>query len=248
MPASPAQIEANRKNSLKGTGPTSEEGKARSRSNALKHGMTGAGIVLPAEDAAEVERLTEAFRAELKPEGEVGDVLVRRMAVHSVRMDRAVVQESAALSRHVREATRAFMASDDRYAGNARTLRAEAANRALFDASREAILARKYEAASERSFLAALRELRRMRAEAGRAAVEELRASKAVASTPAEASMPAGELASFFPALPEPQAAPQVPASSPNVHRALALTSAFLGMDSEVDGGCGLPITIGRAR
>ncbi|WP_435016219.1 hypothetical protein TA3x_003783 [Tundrisphaera sp. TA3] len=240
MPATPAQIEANRKNALKSTGPASEEGKARSRANSLKHGMTGAGVVLPKEDAAEVERLADAFRAELKPEGEVGEALVRRMAVHVVRMDRAVVQESAALSTHVREAKEAFMASSDRYVDNARTLRNEAANRALFDASKEAILARKYEAASERGFHRCLKELRRMRAESLRDAEE----APAVAPMPAEASAPPAELASIFPAPSRPIApsalttpAPALPRPTPPKARPAALPDH-----------CDIPITIGRAR
>ncbi|WP_435020770.1 hypothetical protein TA3x_002012 [Tundrisphaera sp. TA3] len=248
MPATPAQIEANRKNALKSTGPVTEEGKARSRANALKHGMTGAGIVLPKEDAAEVERLTDAFRAELKPEGEVGAALVRRMAVHVVRMDRAVVQESAALSTHVREAKETFMASSDRYADNARTLRNEAANRALFDASKEATLARKYEAASERAFHRALNELRRMRAEAERTAVATALAPAAVAKTPTEASAPSRKSGSFFPAAPATVEDGPEPVPAPALHRAFALTSTFLGLESDTAARCDIPMAIGRAR
>ncbi|WP_435018226.1 hypothetical protein TA3x_000177 [Tundrisphaera sp. TA3] len=234
MPASPAQIEANRRNSLKSTGPTSEDGKSRSRANSLKHGMTGSGIVLPREDAAEVDRLTEAFRAELKPAGEAGAVLVRRMAVHAVRMERAVVQETAALSGRVREATDAFMASSDRYAGNARALRADAANRALFDDSKGAILARKYEAASERGFHQALKEVRRMRAEADTAAVEEAAIAAAVARAVEEASEPTGQLASFFQAPPAPIPAPPTPSR--------------VAWGPAPEGHCDIPMAIGRAR
>ncbi len=55
MPASEAQIRANRENAARSTGPKTDEGKERSRANALKHGLTGGGIVLPEADAAEVE-------------------------------------------------------------------------------------------------------------------------------------------------------------------------------------------------
>src|SRR5256885_551006 len=54
MPASAAQIAANRRNSQLSTGPKTDEGKARSRRNALKHGLTGEGVALPDEAAAEV--------------------------------------------------------------------------------------------------------------------------------------------------------------------------------------------------
>ena len=54
MPASEAQILANRRNAALSTGPKTPEGKEQSRRNALKHGMTGAGVVLadPASDEA----------------------------------------------------------------------------------------------------------------------------------------------------------------------------------------------------
>ncbi|MDQ2776281.1 MAG: hypothetical protein M3Y57_15390, partial [Acidobacteriota bacterium] len=43
---------ANRRNCQLSTGPTSETGKANSSLNALKTGLTGRTVLLPAEDAA----------------------------------------------------------------------------------------------------------------------------------------------------------------------------------------------------
>src|SRR5947199_141090 len=60
MPASEARILANQANAKLSTGPRTAEGKERSRANALKHGLTGAGVVLPEADAAEVERRAAA--------------------------------------------------------------------------------------------------------------------------------------------------------------------------------------------
>ena len=48
-----AQINANRLNAQKSTGPTSPEGKARSALNALKSGIDAWSHIIPGEDPAE---------------------------------------------------------------------------------------------------------------------------------------------------------------------------------------------------
>jgi hypothetical protein len=149
MPASEARILANRANAQRSTGPKTPEGKERSRANSLKHGLTGEGIVLPEGDAAEVERLTGSFMAELRPSGDMGRVLVRRIATLAVRMERGVAQETAALSARVRQVEADFEVPEGLDDEEADRLRAEAGRRALFDPSKEATLARKYEAAAE---------------------------------------------------------------------------------------------------
>jgi hypothetical protein len=45
------QIEANRRNARKSTGPISEEGKRRSRCNAVRHGLTAETVIGALEDA-----------------------------------------------------------------------------------------------------------------------------------------------------------------------------------------------------
>ncbi len=47
------QIEANRYNALKSTGPKTEDGKQRSRRNALKHGFTAETVIEPLENPEE---------------------------------------------------------------------------------------------------------------------------------------------------------------------------------------------------
>ena len=155
MPATEAQVAANRANSKRSTGP-SEAGQAASRRNALKHGLTGAGEVLTEADAAEVERMNAAMMAELRPASETGRLLVRRAATMAVRMDRCVEQEDAAIAENVRRAVEECEVPEGADDEQAEALRIRAGKRALFDPSRGACLARKYEAAAERAFYKAL--------------------------------------------------------------------------------------------
>jgi hypothetical protein len=53
------QIEANRRNAQKSTGPTSVTGKAASSMNALKTGIHAKSLVLSTEDPAELDELVE---------------------------------------------------------------------------------------------------------------------------------------------------------------------------------------------
>ena len=64
-----AQINANRLNAQKSTGPTSPEGKARSSLNALKSGIDAWSHIIPGEDPAELEALTAAFQLHYRPAG-----------------------------------------------------------------------------------------------------------------------------------------------------------------------------------
>jgi hypothetical protein len=65
--ATPAQILANRANAQKSTGPRSDEGKAASRFNALKHGLDAQSIILPGEDPADYEALARDYDRSFRP-------------------------------------------------------------------------------------------------------------------------------------------------------------------------------------
>jgi len=68
--ASERQIEANRKNASKSTGPKTAQGKAISRVNALKHGATsGQRLFLEGEDPSEFDRLREEYFEDYAPLG-----------------------------------------------------------------------------------------------------------------------------------------------------------------------------------
>src|SRR5712692_4164590 len=66
-----AQINANRLNAQKSTGPTSPEGKARSALNALKSGIDAWSTIICGEDPAELETLTEQFLQHYRPSNPV---------------------------------------------------------------------------------------------------------------------------------------------------------------------------------
>ena len=70
------KAEANRQNALKSTGPKTPEGKAAVRLNAVKHGLLAEEVLLPGEDEEALKELDENLRAELKPVGELENLLV----------------------------------------------------------------------------------------------------------------------------------------------------------------------------
>ena len=79
--ATAAQIEANRLNAQKSTGPKTDEGKARVRRNAVKHGMTARTImpVPPQEDPKELEDRTQQAITAMKPRNPLKlDLVCRR--------------------------------------------------------------------------------------------------------------------------------------------------------------------------
>jgi hypothetical protein len=85
-----ARAAASRKNGARSRGPRTEEGKARSAQNALRHGLRAQKyLVLPEEDAAEFADLETALLEELAPVGALQTVLAQRVAVAAWRLARA---------------------------------------------------------------------------------------------------------------------------------------------------------------
>jgi hypothetical protein len=91
------QIEANRRNALKSTGPTSANGKHVSRRNALRHGFTAETVLEPLEDPEEYRTFEAAILSEYLPETPVEQELVRRLASLFWRLRRATSIETGLL-------------------------------------------------------------------------------------------------------------------------------------------------------
>src|SRR4051812_40097170 len=100
--ASQKQIEANRRNAQKSTGPVTDLGKATAKFNALKHGMTASTAVLPYEDAHSYAELRESFVATYKPANAVEASLVETIANSYWRLLRVRRVETAALDMGIR--------------------------------------------------------------------------------------------------------------------------------------------------
>ncbi len=93
-----AQINANRNNAKKSTGPRSEEGKARVAKNALKHGLLARDTVLPGEDPAEFDSQLSALEADIRPANSLEFELVRQIADAQWRMRRLTRLETGFLA------------------------------------------------------------------------------------------------------------------------------------------------------
>src|SRR5215470_5644790 len=88
------QIEANRRNALKSTGPKSEEGKQASRCNALRHGLTAETVIGSLEDAEDYKAFEAAIAADYDAQSTVERELVLRLASILWRLRRATTIET----------------------------------------------------------------------------------------------------------------------------------------------------------
>jgi hypothetical protein len=87
------QIEDNRRNASKSTGPTTEEGKQRSRWNAVRHGLTAETVIGALEDAEDYKAFEAAITADYDAQSAVERELVLRLASLLWRLRRATTME-----------------------------------------------------------------------------------------------------------------------------------------------------------
>ena len=88
------QIEANRRNARKSTGPITEEGKQRSRCNAIRHGLTAETVIGALEDAEDYKAFEAAIIADYDAQSAVERELVLRLASLLWRLRRATTMET----------------------------------------------------------------------------------------------------------------------------------------------------------
>ncbi len=156
-----SQINANRRNALKSTGPKTPAGKVRASLNALRHGFTSKQIVLNTEDEAAFQTFHAEFVDEYQPSSPTERMLVDEVAVAAWRLRRMQSLETALLDvRFVLEPgfwdpeTRNKFDQQDPSWTRFRQVEAFKTGDALECLSR-------YEARARRSFYKALAELRR---------------------------------------------------------------------------------------
>jgi hypothetical protein len=92
--ATQKQLEANRRNAQKSTGPRTPQGKASVRLNALRHGLRARSIVLPGESAGDFEQLCDDLQAEWRPLTRTEQFYLEQMAVAQWKLRRMEVAES----------------------------------------------------------------------------------------------------------------------------------------------------------
>ncbi len=85
--ATEKQIEANRRNAARSTGPKTEAGKARSRANATTHGLAAELPVADAERSPDFDDRRAKWAAEVRPEGELAGWALDRAVAASMRID-----------------------------------------------------------------------------------------------------------------------------------------------------------------
>src|SRR5258706_11067551 len=94
MMASYRKIEANRRNARLSTGPATEDGKRKSRQNAVRHGLTAETVIDALEDAEDYASFEMAVTADYDAQSAVERELVLRLASLLWRLRRATSIES----------------------------------------------------------------------------------------------------------------------------------------------------------
>ena len=95
-----SQIEANRRNAFRSTGPKTEAGKKRSRRNAVRHGLTAETVIEVLEDPEDYKAFELSVTADFDAQTAVERELVLRLASLLWRLRRATAIETGLLQIH----------------------------------------------------------------------------------------------------------------------------------------------------
>ncbi len=149
------QTEANKNNAQQSTGPKTDEGKAVSKYNAIKHGLLSKEGLLEGEDEAILIEIGKRLRTELGPQTELELVLVDRITANVWRLRRVMKIE--------RE-----MMDDDRFTTDylGKTTEKTLGEALSYDFANNDTYGKliRYEASIERGIYKALHELQRLQA------------------------------------------------------------------------------------
>ncbi len=149
MTTSLRQIEANRRNATRSTGPKTARGKAVVARNALQHGLLSRAAVIRGESETELVDLGKRLRHQLAPVGELELLLVDRIVSTAWRLRRSISLKSRLFD-----------------TGHSTNLAGTDALTYQGDRDKLQLLSR-YELTLERGLYKALHELQRLQAERG---------------------------------------------------------------------------------
>jgi hypothetical protein len=155
--ATERQIQANRANAKRSTGPVTEAGKQASSQNARRHGQLSSCVVLKAESSPLFDELMDSLLAEFQPQTANETALVETMAVSRWKLSRNWIMHTALLEVET--------VKQDPSAGNEPVLTA-LAFKSLADSSHSLHLLHRYEVSLDRQYSRALNNLLKARATA----------------------------------------------------------------------------------
>lgn len=151
------QLQANRRNAKLG-GVKTEEGKAVSKYNALKHGLLSQEVLLDDDDENALIELGKRIRSELKPMGEVELLLADRIVANMWRLKRLLKVEATTM-----EWQRQYQLREEYQSDSPKDqIERKAVREMIANDDTEKLL--RYETAIERSIYKALHELQRIQA------------------------------------------------------------------------------------
>ncbi|MFN0170663.1 MAG: hypothetical protein ACKV22_29940 [Bryobacteraceae bacterium] len=164
--ASAAQIDANRANALKSTGPRSPEGKAATARNALRHGLRGRDVVLrDIESPDEFMELRASFIQRFAPVDSFELSLVHRIATAEWRIRRIHRIEAATIEESLVDSGIDNVVNHSEYPSDPEDYKEEshALSYAVSDAGLELDRLYRFETQLERSIDRSIRQIERLR-------------------------------------------------------------------------------------